>query len=71
MYMKYTTLGILEVYYMYTFCIHLMYTFCISNLEPLEVYKEYTLHKAVYLLYTRFAPRNDRARSILFVYFYA
>ena len=36
MYLKYTTLGILEVYYMYTFSIHLMYTFCISNLEQLE-----------------------------------
>ena len=44
MYLKYISLGILEVYYVYTFSIHFMYTFCISNLEQLEVYKRYTSH---------------------------
>ena len=49
MYLKYTTLGILQVYYVYSFSIHMMYTFCISNLEHFEVYKKYTSQKSIYL----------------------
>ena len=49
MYLKYTTLGILQVYYVYSFSIHMMYTFCSSNLEHLEVYKKYTSQKSIYL----------------------
>ena len=76
MYLKYISLGILEVYYVYTFSIHFMYTFGMSNLEQLEVYKRYTSHKKnnkytsrfhnqktpqkVYILYTY-------TQSILFV----
>ena len=69
MYLKYTTLGILKVYYMYTFSIHLMYTFCISNLEQLEVYKRYTSQKKTNKYTSRFCNQQTPQKVyILYTY---
>ena len=67
MYMKYTTLGILQVYYVYSFSIHMMYTFCISNLEHLEVYKKYTSQKTHTLIVYTFCTQKT-PQEVYFLY---
>ena len=69
MYLKYTSLGILQVYYVYSFSIHMMYTFCISNLEHLEVYKKYTLQKKHILIVYTFCTQKT-PQEVYFLYTY-
>ena len=65
MYLKYISLGILEVYYVYTFSIHFMYTFCISNLEQRKVYKRYTSQKKNNKYTSRF--RNQKTPQKVYI----
>ena len=69
MYMKYTALGILQVYYVYSLSIHMMYTFCGSNLEHLEVYKKYTSQKKHILMVYKFCIQKT-PQEVYFLYTY-
>ena len=57
MYMKYTMLCTLRVYFRYNLSIHLMYTFCSSNLEQQKLYKKYTSSKQYILKGYTFVAR--------------